>query len=259
MSTKNLIRALAIALVGASLLSGCKYFNITSTTAQGVYFGFYTANDGSNPVVIYGAILANNYAYFGAVNGNLYILPSKIDNGSFTDNATGWPPYGQTFSSSQIQRNFSLSGQANASGGVVTDITGILSGDTGGGSFTLTHNNLSTPEPSLSKLAGIYQGYYWGSNSIAISLTLDSNGSFSFNDGYGCSGNGTLSVVSGYNLLQVSATSTGNSSVCAGSVNGLGFTDNEDLNDLFNNASGTYIYLGASNSTSGFVAELYKS
>lgn len=257
MPIKTLLRVSVIVLLGAGLLGGCKFFN-TTTTAQGVYFGFYSPNDGSNPVAIYGAILADNYAYFGGVNGNLYVLPSKIVNGDFTDKVTGWPPYGQTFSNGQTQRSFTLTGQANASGNTVTDITGILSGDSGGGSFTLTHKDLSTQVPSLANLAGTYQGYYWGSNSIAISLTLNSDGSFSFNDGYGCSGNGTLSVIAGYNLLKVSASSTGNS-VCAGSVNGLGFTDTEDLNDLFNNASGTYIYLGASNSTSGFVAELYKS
>ncbi|MGA7964679.1 MAG: hypothetical protein WCB49_02040 [Gammaproteobacteria bacterium] len=257
MPTKNLIRALAIALMGASLFSGCKFLNPATTTAEGVYFGFYTANDGSNPVAIYGAILPKQYAYFGDANGDLYILPNDITNGSFSGSVTAWPPFGETFSNGDSQRSFNLSGQANASNNVVTDITGILSGATGGGSFTLTHNDLSTPAPSLANLAGTYQGYYWGI-STAISLTLNADGSFTLNDAFGCSGSGTLSVTSGYNLLQLNATLTGNS-VCAGTVSGLGFTDTKDLNDLFNNGSGTYIYLGASNSNTGFVAELYKS
>ncbi len=258
MSIKSLLRISALALLGAGLLGGCKLFN-TTTTAQGVYFGYYTANDGSSPVAIYGAVQGNGYAYFGAVNGNLYVLPSKIDNGSFTDNATGLPPYGQTFSNGQLVRNFNLAGQANDSNSVITDITGILSGDNGGGSFTLTHQDISTTEPSLSKLAGTYQGYYWGSNSIAISFTLNSDGSFTFNDGYGCSGQGTLSVVPGYDLMTLGLTSSGSSPVCAGGVNGIAFAETKDLNNLFNNGSGVYIYLGASNSNTGFVAELYKS
>lgn len=258
MSAKSLLRICTVALLCTGLLGGCKLFNRT-TTAQGVYFGYFTPGDGSSPVAVYGAILPDNYAYFGGVNGNLYVLPSKIDDGSFSDSVTGWPPFGQTFSNGQTERSFSLSGQANASNDIVTDITGILSGDSGNGSFTITHKDLSTQVPSLSNLAGTYQGYYWGSNSIAISLTLNSDGSFTFNDGYGCSGNGMMSVTSGYNLLQISLTSNGNSSVCAGGVNGLGFSDTKDLNDLFNNASGTYLYFGASNSASGLVAELYKS
>lgn len=257
-STQSMLRASALILLGTGLLGGCNLIHRT-TTAQGIYFGYFAPNAGSTPVAVYGAILPGNYAYFGGVNGNLYVLPNKIDDGNFSDTVAGWPPYGQAFSNGQASRSFSASGQANANGDTITDITGILSGDSGGGAFTITHKDLSTRVPSLSNLAGTYQGYYWGSNSIAVSLTLNSDGSFTFNDGYGCSGSGTLSVTSGYNLLQVSLTSTGSGSVCAGSVNGLGFSDTKDRNDLFNNASGTYIYLGASNSNTGLVAELYKS
>ncbi|MGH8128654.1 MAG: hypothetical protein ACRETC_09900, partial [Gammaproteobacteria bacterium] len=245
------------ALVGATLLGGCKFFN-TTTTAEGVYFGFYTPNDGSNPLPIYGAILPNQYAYFGDTDGDLYLMPNDITNGDLSGSVVAYPPFDEDFSNGDTQRNFTLSGQANASNDIVTDISGVLSGDTGGGSFTLTYNNLSTPAPSLADLAGTYQGYYWGSNSIAISLTLNADGSFNFNDGLSCSGSGTLSVISGYNLLQLNATSSGNS-VCAGTVTGLGFTDTADLGDLFDNASGTYIYMGASNASAGFVAEFYKS
>jgi hypothetical protein len=258
MPIKTPIRALAIALVGASLLGGCKFFN-TTTTAEGVYFGFYTVSSGSSSLPIYGAILPHQYAYFGDSDGDLYVLPNNIENGTLTGNVTAFPPFGQNFSNGQSKRSFSLSGQASASNGVVTDIAGILTGTIGGGSFTLTHQNLSTPAPSLANLAGTYQGYYWSNGaSTAISLTLNGDGSFSFNDGFSCTGNGTLSVTSGYNLLQVNATSTGNS-VCAGTVNGLGFTAAKDLGNLFSNVSGTYLYLGASNADTGFVAELFKS
>ncbi len=258
MSIKILIRTLAMALAGATLLGGCK-FATTTTTAEGVYFGFYTANNGSNPLPIYGAILPHQYAYFGDSDGDLYVLPDNIKNGTLSGNVTAFPPFGQNFSNAQSKRSFSLSGQASASNGVVTNMTGILTGTIGGGSFTLTHQSLSTPAPSLANLAGTYQGYYWSNGaSTAISLTLNSDGSFGFNNGFSCTGTGTLSITPGYNLLQVNATSSGNS-VCAGTVNGLGFTAAKDFGNLFSNAAGTYLYLGASNANTGFVAELYKS
>lgn len=260
MHARHYRATLALVLLGAALLGGCKFLSNTTTQAEGVYFGFYTADNGSQPVAIYGAILPGQYAYFGAVDGDLYVLPNNIETGNLSGIVTVFPPLGASFSNGDSQRSFDLSGLANASNNIVTDMSGRLNGGTGAGSFSLTRQNLSTPSPSLSSLAGTYQGYYWASGSeTAISLTLDANGNFSFNDTLGCAGNGTLSVTSDYhNLLQISAKSTG-SPVCPGTVSGLAFTDTEDLHNLFSGASGTYLYFGASNSNTGLVAELYRS
>ncbi len=256
MGTRALTRTLCMSLLGVSLLGGCKFFHKTYT-AQGIYFGSFTPSGSTAAIAVYGAIQPGLYAYAGASNGNLYVLPDTIRNDSFTDSVTGLPPLGQTFSNGQTVRNFTFDGQGSDNGHTVDSITGTLSGDTGGGDLTLNYQNLSANVPSLSTLAGSYQGYYWG-NSTAVSVTISNTGAFSFSDGFGCAGLGNLIIVPNYNLLQVSATISGNP-VCAGSVSGIGFTDTKDLNNLFQSQSGTYLYMGMSNSITGFVVELYKS
>ena len=173
---------------------------------------------------------------------------------------TGFPPLGQTFGNGQTIRHFTFEGQGSDNGTTVDTISGTLSGDTGDGKLSLNYEDLSAKVPSLSDLAGSYQGFYWG-NSTSVSVTISNTGAFSYSDGFSCSGLGNLSVMPNYNLLQVSATISGSSGnpVCPGSINGIGFTDTRDRGNLFGNASGTYIYLGLSNSVTGFMVELYKS
>lgn len=256
MGVRVLIRAACISLLGASLLGGCKFFHNTYT-AQGLYFGTFTPSGSTSSVAVYGAIMPGAYAYAGATNGNLYVLPDTIQNDSFTDSVTAFPPLGQTFGNGQTVRHFTFDGQGSDNGDTVDTISGTLSGDTGSGNLTLNYKSLSTNVPSLTSLAGTYQGYYWG-NSTAVSMTIADTGAFSYSDGFGCTGLGSLSIVPNYNLLRVNATIAGNS-ICPGSVSGLGFADTQDRGDLFQNASGTYIYLGLSNTITGFVAELHKS
>jgi len=256
MSFRAMTRVACIFLLGAGLLGGCKFFHKTYT-AQGVYFGSFTPSGSTSSVPVYGAILAGQYAYAGATNGNLYVLPDTIRNNSFTDSVTGFPPLGQAFGNGQTIRNFTFDGQGSDNSSIVDNINGTLSGDTGGGKLDLSYENLSANAPSLSALAGTYQGYYWG-NSTSVTVTISNTGAISFNDSFGCSGLGNLSIVQNYDLLQVNATISGNS-VCPGSVSGIGFTDTKDLNNLFQNQSGTYLYMGMSNSITGFVVELYKS
>ncbi len=256
MSLQTFTRTACIALLGVSLLAGCKFFHKTYT-AEGVYFGTFTPSGSTTAVAVYGAILPGQYGYAGATNGNLYVLPNTIKNDSFTDSVTGFPPLGQTFGNGQTVHNFTFDGQGNDNGSRVDSITGTLSGDTGGGKLSLNYEDLSSKVPSLSALAGTYQGYYWG-NSTAVSVTIADNGALSFNDGFGCVGLGSLSIVPNYNLLQANISISGNS-VCPGSISGIGFSDTQDRDNLFQNAAGTYIYLGMSNSITGFLVELYKS
>ncbi len=256
MSLRALKRTACVSLLGVLLLGGCKFFH-KSYTAQGIYFGTFTPSGSTASVPVYGAILPGQYAYAGSTDGNLYVLPNTLQNDSFTDNVTGFPPLGQTFGNGQAIRHFTFDGQGSDNNSVVETINGTLSGDTGGGTLDLNYQDLSTKVPSLAALAGTYQGYYWG-NSTAVSMTLSDTGAFSFNDGFGCSGLGNLNLVANYNLLQINATISGNA-VCPGFIQGLGFADTQDRGNLFQNASGTYLYLGMSNSVTGFLVELYKS
>lgn len=264
---RNLIfvaRGLAIAAVAAVLLSGCgggssggSGGSTSSVSAQGVYFGSYTVSGVQGKVSVFGAILANGYAYFGDSQGALYVLPSGIKSGSFGGALKAYAPIGQVFANGQNIVTFSLSGNAAASGGDVTSISGAFSGAGESGTFNIGYQNVSQNTVSLSALVGTWQGYYWGSGSTSISLTVNSDGTFSGNDGLGCSITGRVSVVAGSDLVKANATSSGNSN-CVGAVTGLGFVDNSDLGGFFGNANGTYLYFGASNPNAGFVAELYK-
>ena len=256
MGVRAWVRMAGIPLLGACLLGGCKFFH-TTYTAQGVYFGTFTPSGSTSPVAVYGAMMPGLYGYAGATNGTLYVLPDTIRNDSFTDNVTAFPPLGQAFGNGQTVRRFTFDGQGSDNGTTVDTISGTLSGDTGGGNLALNYKDLTTSVPSLTSLAGTYQGYYWG-NSTSVSVTISATGAFSFNDGFGCSGLGALSVVPNYSLLRATATIAGNQ-VCPGAVSGLAFSDTRDRGDLFQNASGTYIYLGMSNSITGFIAELHKS
>lgn len=256
MGARAWIRTVGISLLGACLLGGCKFFH-TTYTAQGVYFGTFTPSGNTSSVAVYGAIMPGVYGYAGATNGTLYVMPDTILNDAFTDSVTAFPPLGQTFGNGQTVRHFTFDGQGSDNGDVVDTISGTLSGDTGSGNLTLNYKDLTTSVPSLSALAGTYQGYYWG-NSTAISVTISPTGAFSFDDGFGCAGLGALNIVPNYNLLRVNATIAGNST-CPGTVSGIAFSDTRDRGNLFQNASGTYIYLGMSNSITGFTAELHKS
>lgn len=257
MSARPLLRTSCTALLCTCLLGGCKFLSNAKVAAEGIYFGYFIPSSGASPVAIYGGIKPNQYAYFGGANGTLYVLPDTIRNELFTGKVPAYAPLGEMFNDGRTKHSFDLSGQGTATNRTVDNITGTLTGDTGGGSFTLAYKSLSTSTTSLTGLAGTYQGYYWG-NSIAVNVTISANGSFTVNDGFGCSGSGTLSIDPNYNLIQANVTLTGNS-VCPGAVSGLGFSDTQDLANLFQNASGTYIYLGLSGQSSGVVTELYKS
>lgn len=244
------------------LLAGCGGSSGGSTStpaivAAGVYYGSYTMNGGSSPISVYGAIMPNGYSYYGDSQGALYVLPSKIKTGSFSGNLIGYAPVGEVFPNGQTKTTFSVSGSAQDNGSEVTEISGSFSGSGESGDFGVNYQSFSKATLSMTSLAGSYSGYYWGSGSTSIALTLNSNGTFTANDGYGCTISGQLSIVPDYDLVQMQATSTGNST-CVGNVSGLGFVTNTDLSGLFGGASGTYVYVGASNPNVGFVAEFRK-
>lgn len=256
-------RLFTIVLVSATLLTACggggSSSSSSSTTATipaaGVYQGTYTQT-GMTPVSVIGAIKANSYGYFTDTSGALYVLPSGIKSGSFSGTITAYAPIGQTFSNGQTKASFSVSGTASDDGTNVTSISGSFSNSFESGTFTLSYVSGSRTTLSLSSLAGSYYGYYWGSGSSSLSLTLNADGTFSGSDGYGCTFSGKVAIVSGYDLLTVTDTSTGNG--CVGTLTGLAFVSTSDLSGLFGGATGTYVYIGVSNASYGFIAQIYK-
>ncbi len=257
------IKPAIVILVSMVLLAGCGgggggYSSSTPPAmipVQGVYFGSYTINGTSGSTPVYGAIQSGGYGYFANTQGVTYVLSSLTDSGTYSGTLTAYAPPGQTFPSGQNMANFSVSGTATDNGSYVTAVSGSFTGSGESGSFTINYQPITTNALSLSALAGSYSGYYWGSGSTSIALTVNASGSFSGSDGYGCQLSGTLTPVPGYDLVQVTASSTGQP-VCAGALSGLGFESTQDLSGQFSHAAGTYVYVGASNAKAGFAAEL---
>jgi len=222
---------------------------------QGVYFGSYTISGTAVTTTVYGAIQSGGYGYFADTQGVTYVLSSLTDSGSYSGTLTAYAPPGQVFPTGASMASFSVSGIASDNGSYVTSVSGNFTGSGETGSFTINYQPITSNTIVLSALAGSYSGYYWGSSSTSIALTVNANGSFSGSDGYGCQISGTLTPVPGYDLVQVAATSTGQA-VCAGALAGLGFVSTQDLSGQFSHAVGTYVYVGVSNAKAAFAAEL---
>ena len=258
------IKAAFVILTSTLLLAGCggggSGQSSSSTPAaiaiRGVYFGSYSINgvSGSNTPV-YGAIQSGGYGYFANTQGVTYVLSGLHDSGSYSGMLTAYAPPGQTFSTGLNIADFNVSGNASDNGTYVTAVNGNFANSSESGSFTINYQPITSTPLSLSGLAGSYFGYYWGSGSTSIALTVNANGSFSGSDGFGCQISGTLVPVPGYDLAQVTVSSTGQS-VCAGTLSGLAFEFTQDLSGQFGHAAGTYFYVGVSNANSGFAAEL---
>lgn len=227
----------------------------TPIPVQGVYFGAYTINGTSGSTPVYGAIQSGGYGYFANTQGVTYVLSSLTDSGAYRGTLTAYAPPGQMFPNGQNMANFSVSGTATDNGIYVTAVSGNFTGSGESGNFTITYQPITSTALSLSGLAGSYSGFYWGSNSTSIALTVNASGSFSGSDGEGCQISGTLTPVPGYDLVQVTASSTGQP-VCAGTLTGLGFESTQDISGQFSHAAGTYVYVGTSNAKAGFAAEL---
>lgn len=251
------------ALGMALLLAGCGgggggYGGSSGSTPipiQGVYFGSYTITGTPGSTAVYGAIQSGGYGYFADTQGVTYVLSGLTYSGAYSGTLTAYAPPGQVFPTGSHMATFNVSGNATDNGSYVTAVSGNFTGSGESGSFTINYQPLSSNALTLSMLTGSYSGYYWGSSSTSLSLTVNASGSFSGNDGYGCQISGSLTPVPGYDLVQVAVTSTGQP-VCGGALSGLGFESGQDLSGQFSHVAGTYVYVGVSNAKAGFAAEL---
>lgn len=246
------LKLIQIGLVLSTLVltacGGGSSSNNSPTTAdvQGTWSGTYSISGGSSNVPVTSVIEQGGYGFFLDDQGVIYVLPSLTGSTTLSGTVTAYAPAGTTFQNGLTQEQFSLTGTASS-----ISISGTFSGNGETGTFSLAPYSPYAGSPSI--VAGQWQGYYSGAGSSAVDITVNSNGTFSGNDATGCAINGSLSQVSGNNLFNVSATSTGNG--CAGNLNGLGFESSTDYFGLFGGAAGTYFYVGASNANSAFVAE----
>ena len=239
--------ALNVAACGGG--GGSSSNNSAPTTAdvQGTWSGTYSISGGSSNVPVTSVIEQGGYGFFLDSQGVLYVLPSLSGNSPVSGTVTAYAPVGYTFQNGQTQEQFSLTATVSSSA-----IGGTFTGNGETGSFSLTPYTPFPGTPSI--IAGQWQGYYGGSGASAVDITVNANGSFSGNDALGCSITGSFTQVGNANLFSVSVTSTG--AGCAGNLNGLAFESSTDYFNLFGGAAGIYYYVGVSNSSAAFVAEL---
>jgi hypothetical protein len=228
-----------------------------SAVVQGTWSGTLDiTGSSSSSSVIYAAIEQGGQAFFYDQDGVIYVLPQFTGNTTLTGTVIAYAPAGSTFGSSGTNHEtFSVTASVSAD-----SITGSFTGNGVTGNFSLTPFTSFNANPSI--VAGNWQGFYVGSGSAALALTVQAGGAFVGTDSNGCNLNGNLTqVVSGGTaaqtpapLFDVSVDSTGSN--CLGQLTGLAFESDSDASGLFGGTTGTYYYVGVSNASGAFIAEL---
>jgi len=224
-----------------------------TAAVQGVWIGSYSINGTSGSTPVIAVIAEGGYAFFYDEFGNVYVLPKLTGSTTLKGTLSAYAAFGGTFPDGHTAESFSLSGTASD-----TSITGTFSGNGETGSFALTSlATQSTGVSGLADLAGNAGGFYFGSGTAAVALTIQASDVFAGTDANGCNLVGTFAKVQANPLLvAVTVKSSGSSGACAGSMTGLGFVTDSDLGNLFGGAAGNYLYVGVSNSNAAFAAEL---
>ncbi|HVA62646.1 MAG TPA: hypothetical protein VNF74_02890 [Terriglobales bacterium] len=220
-----------------------------SVAVNGAYTGSYTVS-GQAATPVLGALSATSAGYFADSNGFVYILPAIPSSGTVSGTVTGYAPPGQAFSSGKTVQTFTVTGAATGATG--SAISGTIAGGGINATFTLASKPIAA-SATLAGLAGSYTGFYTGSTQATLSLSLSSAGAITGFDSFGCSITGTLATAAD-GLFTITGNSSGNG--CASDFTGMGFAATSDLANAFSGAAGTYVYVGASNASSAFAAEL---
>jgi hypothetical protein len=216
-----------------------------TAAVEGLWTGSYTV-PGDPSVTIYGALTKGGYAFFYDTKGILYVLPRLTGSTALSGTLTSYVPVGLHFEDGTTKQVFHLAGTASD-----TAITGTFTGNGITASFTLHPFTPFTGTPALA--AGDWQGYYVGSHSVALALTVQPDGTFTGSDSDGCSLSGTIGQKASENLFPVSVTSSGGP-LCYGGLDGMAFESSTDADGLFGHAAGTYYYIGVSGTHGGFIA-----
>lgn len=243
---KTRIVAVAALLALASCGGGSDTLHI-----QGVWSGDYDPNGPFNPVSLHAVIQDGGTNIWFDNQGYVYVL-SPIGGGNLETTANLYPPYGFIFTGNQPSLPSSIKGDVsnnNMSGKLFIN-----------GAFADFDLKPATPfGGNASVVGGLWSGNYIGGLSPSnLALHVNSNGSFSGSDAYGCTMQGTLTQLrQGGNLFAVMLTSRSSfSAICAGSMTGLAYESSADALNLFGHAAGTYYYVSAYSANGAFVAEL---
>jgi hypothetical protein len=219
--------------------------------ATGTWAGSFTIGAGPDSTDIIAVIKQGGGSFFYDQSGVIYVLPNFNGSSSISGTLTAFAPVGVTLTNGKSTETFNVTGTV-ASGSITGTFSATDTNETG--TFTLTPLAAFGANPSL--VAGMWDGYYVGSGSpTSVHLTVQQGGVFTGNDGAGCTLNGNISTTATDDVFTVTVDSTGGAA-CVGKLTGLAFESNKDLNNLFGGTTGTYYYVGVSNATGAFVAEL---
>jgi hypothetical protein len=221
----------------------------------GPWKGTYNINGGSN-ISVTGTVASGGFGYFADDEGNVFLLENVPQQSPFTSIAIGTAPPGQTFPDGNAVDTFTVNGNYDSTA-TATQITATLTGidpsnyisyvgysTTGvNGNFSLNSYIPYSGTPTITGLQGQWNGYYVGKASTSVDITINANGTFSGNDGYGCSISGSLVQQDpGTNTFFVNYLSSGPS--CPGHMSGLGYESTSDISGDFSGATGKYFYMG---------------
>jgi hypothetical protein len=246
---------------GGSSSSSSSNTSVILAVVPGPWSGTYALNGGSN-IPVSGTVASGGFGYFADNQGNVFLIQNVPEQSPFTTTVIGTAAPGQTFSNGYNVNTFSTTGtytstatsttmQASLSG--IDPTTGASTGLKG--TYTLNTDFPFTGTASIASLQGQLNGYYIGKSSTSVDFTIKADGTFSGNDGNGCSISGSL-VQQGPDTNVFFVNYHAGGAGCPGVMNGLAYESSKDTFGVFGGANGTYLYMGVFGLSIAYTAEL---
>lgn len=256
-----------IAGCGGSSSSPNSNTTVILQVVPGPWSGTYNLGGSSN-VPVTGAVSTSGFGYFADKNGYVFMIENVPSQSPFVGTAIGTAPPSQTFPDGNNVDTFTINGTYTSTATATSmdaSLTGIDPNDyttyagyktTGvNGNFTLNSKVTYQGSLSIGALQGQWSGYYIGLSSTSADITINPDGTFDGNDGFGCSITGRLVQQDpGTNLFFVNYKTSG--AGCPGFMNGLAYISTKDISGGFGNAAGTYLYMGLFSPSVAYSVEL---
>jgi hypothetical protein len=259
----------------STLITGCFGSGSSSSSSTtvilqvvpGPWAGTYNLNGSSN-IAVTGTVANGGFGYFADNQGNVFLIASVPEQSPFSATAIGTAAPGQTFPDGNGVDTFIANGNYTSTA-TATNMQASLTGiDTSSctsyagctptgvnGNFTLNSVVPYAGTPTIMGLQGQWNGYYIGKSSTSLNITINADGTFSGNDGYGCNISGSLVQQDpGTNTFFVNYLTNGTG--CPGAMNGLAYESSKDVTGVFGDTAGTYFYMGLFGPNVAYSAEL---
>ena len=246
---------------GGGSSSSSSNTSVILSVVPGPWTGTYSLNGGSQ-ISVEGTVAAGGFGYFADTQGNVFLAENVPEQSPFSTTVVGTAAPGQTFADGNNVDTFIANGTYTSTAtatSMQSTLTGVdpTTGATTGlnGNFTLNSYVPFTGTPSVAGLQGQLTGYYIGKSSTSVDFTVNADGTFSGNDGYGCSISGSfVQQDPATNVFFVNYLASGTG--CPGVMNGLAYESSKDVSGDFGGAAGTYLYMGLFGPNVAYLAEL---